>query len=175
MEFSMFPWGNAYYGTPPFDKTNGMFPWSIRCGVASPPKDCFVEDSVNQKLCQHGANECMVNLLEGCAKFLNPVWTTYMDFVTCLEDDAAPTSSASIQKCAASATVNGTAIQDCAANSTMAAQVSAASAYATAKLGTSKLGTPWVIVNGQVLEDPIKDLLPSVCKAWKGTAPAICP
>ena len=175
MDFEMFPWGNAYFGTPPFDKEKGMYPWATKCGTASPPKDCFVETSVNQKLCQHGADECMVNLLEGCSKSLYQKWETYMGFVTCIEADATPTAPGSIHKCATSASINGTDIMLCAADKEAAAEVSAASAYATAKLGTAKLGTPWVIVNGVTLQDPIKDLLPSVCNAWNGTAPAICP
>ena len=43
----------------------------------------------------------------------------------------------------------------------------------TVALGSSKLGTPWVLVNGKYLEDP-DTLLNKVCEVYKGEKPEGC-
>jgi interferon gamma-inducible protein 30 len=182
MDFDAYPFGNAYYDIAEcrsgsgYNKEHDMYCWVALCGTSSPPQQCFSKNATTGTtiLCQHGEDECKVNLVEGCAKSLHPMWTDYMPFFVCIEDDANPTSSQSIQKCATSAHLNGTAIEACAMDVVSSAKVSAANAYATAKLGKSKLGTPWVVVNGKVLQDPASEFRSSVCNAWSGAKPAIC-
>jgi hypothetical protein len=45
--------------------------------------------------------------------------------------------------------------------------VDAMNAQLTAQYGTSRLGTPWVVVNGKALQDPAT-LLKTVCAAYTG-------
>jgi hypothetical protein len=90
MDFDFVPWGNAYFaavtGNKTYDRGPGMTSWLEQCGmgVKSPPADCFT----GEILCQHGPNECMGNLIEGCVKDLNP--TDYWPFVACYEEPPNP-------------------------------------------------------------------------------------
>lgn len=59
IDFTFYPWGNAYYntskcGTSGYDKQVGMTCWVKECGGDNPPQDCFKGDV----LCQHGDGEC---------------------------------------------------------------------------------------------------------------------
>jgi len=82
LDFEFYPWGNAYfaqedcYGYPNYDRNYGYPCWQEKCGVANAPAECF-EGTI---LCQHGDDECSVNLIEGCTKSLYPDVLTYMDF-----------------------------------------------------------------------------------------------
>lgn len=172
----MYPWGNAYFNItacstgPGYEKEHDMYCWATTCGVDSPPADCFVESATTTKLCQHGASECALNAVEGCAIMLNPDWTVHMPFVTCAE------AGGSTASCATAASIDGAAITACTNNATAMAIVDKYSAYATAKLGKAKLGTPWVMLNGApALQDPVADLVSAVCKAYTGSPkPAAC-
>ncbi len=71
IDYHYYPFGNAYYnvsscGTAGYNKTYSMFCWLNRCGVASPPSDCFT----GTVLCQHGSGECTGNIIESCANSL---------------------------------------------------------------------------------------------------------
>mmetsp|Transcript_40046 Transcript_40046/g.58909 ORF Transcript_40046/g.58909 Transcript_40046/m.58909 type:complete len:189 (-) Transcript_40046:250-816(-) len=175
LDFTMYPWGNAYYNTTEcatsvYDKPTGMYCWIKECNVENPPSDCFRGDI----WCQHGDEECAVDRTEGCVIVHFPEPARYSVFMSCYEGSDSPdfdecasqagidqSTSAAIKKCAAPGSVAGNAIE-------------AANAKATVALGDSKLGTPWVIVNGVQLENP-DTLLETVCNAYKGPAPAGCP
>jgi hypothetical protein len=88
MNFTFYPWGNAYFntttcGTDGFDKQNGMYCWIKECGVASPPADCFK----GKKWCQHGGDECQADTIEGCVIKHYPDPATYMKFMVCFEGE----------------------------------------------------------------------------------------
>lgn len=172
MDFTYYPFGNAYYNTkkcytPGYDKQNGMFCWIKECGVSSPPADCFTAPL----LCQHGDTECKGNMIMGCAIQLNPVFTTYMPFVTCFEG-VNNGNLAAAPKCAQQAGLNWTAISGC-TGSSQGTNVVVANAKATLALGSDKAGVPWVLVNGQALGD-LDTLLATVCSTYTGTKPAGC-
>lgn len=172
MNFTFYPWGNAYFntttcGTDGFDKQNGMYCWIKECGVASPPADCFK----GKKWCQHGGDECQADTIEGCVIKHYPDPATYMKFMVCFEGEHEAKESAA-EGCAKSSGMEFSTISSC-VNGPEGDAVDAVNAMATAKYGTGRLGTPWVVVNGKALQDPEK-LLKTVCNAYTGTKPAGC-
>lgn len=174
LDFTMVPWGNAYFnttlcGTTIYEKEpKGMYCWVKQCNVANPPSDCFSGFT----WCQHGDDECAANRLEACVINYFPDPAKYYKFMSCYED-----GSSSFQKCASAAGIPKQAmnsIQACSQDgSRIGDSLQVANAKATAKLGSSKLGTPWVIVNGKYLDEP-DNLLQTVCSEYTGPTPKGC-
>lgn len=172
LDFNMYPWGNAYFNTSScatsyYDKPTGLYCWIKRCNVDSPADDCFD----GPIWCQHGEQECYDNRLEGCVIHFSPEPATYNVFMHCYED------SESVDACASKAGFSSSevaSIKSCAtAGNKLGDSLEVANAKATIQLGMSKLGTPWVLVNGKYLEDP-DSLLQTVCSEYTGSAPAGC-
>ena len=168
--YNFSPFGNAYYNTTQCGQSSyskdAMFCWVKQCNVKSPPAECFA----GEPLCQHGPAECKANLVEACAKYLYPDPSMYSPFVTCFEGEhqADPTY---LGPCARYYNLDDTQISACAANSTLAAELTVRSAKETLALGSDKLGTPWVMLNGENV--PNKDLpllLELVCEQFDPTA-----
>lgn len=172
IDYNFYPWGNAYYnttecGTAEYDKQVGMTCWLKDCGGASPSSDCF-EGIV---LCQHGDQECDLNLAEACAVYLYKEidMMAVAEFTYCLESAR---FKPSIPKCAARTGLDSSKLESC-MNMGPAGPANVAVAKATAALQPPHLGTPWVIVNGEQLDDP-DNLLATVCSLYDGTKPAGC-
>ena len=175
MDFDFVPWGNAYYNTKKchtwgFDKEKGMTCWVKECGGDNPPDDCFTTSPMHGILCQHGKEECEADTLEACVMHLHPEPAAYVPFLYCFEGVGQSQQSVA-QKCATENQLDWSAISSCPSNSTLTASLDAANAARTAKLGTAKIGTPWILVNGEQT-DPDK-LLHAVCAA-ASPAPAGC-
>jgi hypothetical protein len=166
MNFTFVPWGNAYYNTTKcggdyFDKQNGMYCWIKECGGDSPASDCFT----GKKWCQHGNDECDADTLEGCAVKHYPDVNTYWPFINCFEGKQKARMT-SAKACATKASMDYSILETCLKGSDGEA-IDAMNAQMTAKFGSSRLGTPWVVVNGKALEDP-STLLQTVCAAYSG-------
>jgi len=178
MDFDFVPWGNAYFaavtGNKTYDRGPGMTSWLEQCGmgVKSPPADCFT----GEILCQHGPNECMGNLIEGCVKDLNP--TDYWPFVACYEEPPNPSRTdptyptKMLAKCAAETGINGEAVTACISDPAKALAISTTNAKQTAALIPAHEGTPWVLINGRPFQG--QSLLKAVCAAYTGPKPAGC-
>lgn len=171
LSYTFYPWGNAYYNTSAcgtaqgFDK-DAMFCWAKECGGAAPAKDCFT----GTKLCQHGEDECAADALEACVINIYDA-KDFSPFVTCFEGHHRSRLS-SAQKCAEQSALNYSLIAACAADASQTAALDAANAKATAALGTSKLGTPWVVLDGEQV-DP-STLLNTVCAKLTPPLPKGC-
>jgi len=174
IEFQFFPWGNAYFnttscGTSSFDK-DAMFCWVKECNVANPPADCF-NSTLSPILCQHGDQECQEDTIEGCAFAVADTQIDALNFLFCFEGDNQSDLS-SVKKCATSSKVDYQKLQKC-SSSEQGKKIDIENAIATTKLGSSKLGTPWVLINGIYVQNPMQ-LLDAVCAAIKGDQPAGC-
>jgi len=172
LDYDYYPWGNAYYntskcGTPSYDKPNGMYCWVRECGVENPPEDCF-KGSI---MCQHGQNECDDNRLEACARYLfkKTMGFEVALFSYCIENYR----FGSAALCGTFSGLDGSQIADC-FNSAVGDAATQEVALATAQYGDSRLGTPWVVLNGKQVEDT-GTLLHQVCEAYTGEKPAGCP
>lgn len=162
LDYRFFPWGNAYFNVSAcsssgFDKEK-MFCWVKECGGASAPSGCFE----GVKLCQHGEPECAADTLEACAMAVYPKPEAYTPFVTCFEG-AHESKLSAAPACAKAAGLNYTLISACAADENRTKALDAANAKATAALGASKIGTPWVLLQGKHVETD--GLLKQVCDA----------
>lgn len=171
MAYEMIPWGNAYYntskcGSGDFDKDK-MYCWIEECGKdGSIPEDCFS----GKEICQHGETECTADLIEACVIGHNPP-ETYTRFVWCFEGDH-QSDARFAGDCAEQAGVDFKTVQECVTGDE-GHQLNAANAKKTAAIGTDRKGTPWVLVDGKVLDDP-DTLLSAVCSAYTGSKPAGC-
>lgn len=174
VDYNFYPWGNAYFnttkcGTASYDKSVGMSCWLEQCGGDTPDAECFT----GLVMCQHGEQECEENLIEACAVYNYPdnVMGVF-EFTYCLEGKNFVTQ-ATVQKCANNAGLDYDKINSC-ANGKQGEDANKVVAQATAQLEPAHLGTPWVIVDGEVLDNP-DNLLSAVCGAYTGPAPAGCP
>ena len=75
--------------------------------------------------------------------------------------------------CAAFAGLDYAPMARCMQNATALQQLRVQNAKKTLSLGVGKLGVPWVLVGGVVLQDTTQ-FLTTVCGAWNGTKPAGC-
>mmetsp|Transcript_44973 Transcript_44973/g.117897 ORF Transcript_44973/g.117897 Transcript_44973/m.117897 type:complete len:263 (-) Transcript_44973:374-1162(-) len=195
VDYHMFPWGNAYYnssllaGCPSngggYGYDRGCYPlWAEQCNeTATAPELCWN----GTKLCQHGPAECAGDSLEACVMSVYPSPTLYTQFVYCFEagclyngtdpfDSTCNTTAANIEHCADFAGISAAPVLECFNDEARVEALDLQMAKATAALGTSKQGTPWVLINGVPLDD-VDDLLPTVCDAWaaeNGEAPPGC-
>lgn len=172
MNFTYYPFGNAYYNTPDcktngYNKAKGMYCWIDQCNVAKPPADCFK----SPLLCQHGDVECNGNIVMACAIKTNPSFQKYMPFINCFEGDH-DASNSSASACAQLAGLDWSVIETC-VSSAEGVDATVANAQATLSLGNGKLGVPWVLINGEQVEDT-DTLLSAVCEAYNGVKPAAC-
>lgn len=178
IDYNFRPFGNAYYSVPQcpqgrgsFNKQDGTFCWAKLCGVSDPPAGCF-DGKSNPVLCQHGQQECQADRVEGCAFASAPSQAAASAFLYCFEyENQADLGSAS--GCAARFGIDYSKVQACAGGA-MGDKVEAANAKATAMLGTSKLGTPWVTLNGKYVQDP-SNLLQAVCQALQSAGGDVPP
>merc|ERR1711865_1292832 len=124
-------------------------------------------------LCQHGDQECQEDTIEGCAFAVADTQIDALNFLFCFEGDNQSDLS-SVKKCATSSKVDYQKLQKCSSSSSeQGKKIDIENAIATTKLGSSKLGTPWVLINGIYVQNPMQ-LLEAVCTAIKGDQPAGC-
>lgn len=144
-----------------------MFCWVSACSGTSPPADCFA----GPKLCQHGTEECNADTLEACVMDVYPEPSAYTKFITCFEGEH-ESSLAAAPKCAAASGLDYAPIAACAGNLSRAEALDVANAKATVALGVSKVGTPWVMLNGVNVVST--GLLQQVCAAFGSDLPVGC-
>lgn len=181
IDFQFVPWGNAYFNTTLCGSADGyskddMFCWVKQCNVASPAPECF-NASISPILCQHGPNECQQDAIEGCAFAVADSVKNAWSFLLCFEG-MHESSLGAAEECAQSAGIDYGKIQTC-SKGPQAEKIDVANAIATAKLGASKLGTPWVLVDGTLVGGgpPYTNLLDVVCESLRkagGDVPKGC-
>eukprot|EP01065_Artemidia_motanka_P051017 TRINITY_DN8868_c0_g1_i2.p2 TRINITY_DN8868_c0_g1~~TRINITY_DN8868_c0_g1_i2.p2 ORF type:complete len:190 (+),score=62.88 TRINITY_DN8868_c0_g1_i2:202-771(+) len=180
IDLDFVAFGNAYFATQSgcqnseYDKQNGMYCWIKKCGGCGDSCDasCFS----GKVLCQHGAPECGGNTIELCATSLYTGKEVY-PFLACMEKnvgDGCQNCRKDAPVCAKETGLDWSKINACTANKATANKLVAAAAKKTADFGSSRQGTPWVVVNGKYLSDTSR-LLKTVCKDYQGTRPAGCP
>lgn len=180
MDFKFVPWGNAYYaqvtGNKTYDRGPGMTSWLEQCGMGKAPGSVKAECWQGPILCQHGPNECMGNLIEGCVIKNYP--TNYWNFVACYEAPAEPSRtdptypSKMLKSCAPQTGIDAEKITACVADPAVSHAISNTNAKATAALVPAHEGTPWVLINGVPFQGT--SLTGAVCKAYTGPKPSGC-
>mmetsp|Transcript_58518 Transcript_58518/g.125754 ORF Transcript_58518/g.125754 Transcript_58518/m.125754 type:complete len:193 (+) Transcript_58518:184-762(+) len=167
IDFAFHPWGNAYYATKhcgagPYDPDQRHCWFNTCVKSTSPPADCF-----GTIVAQHGDEEKHVNIIEACAIKHYPKWTIYWPFVQCAEANY-ESGEQSLGACATKTGLDFAALDSCAAGAE-----GAEAALVQAKATPDHPGVPYILVNGQPLDNPTQ-LLRSVCAAYTGEAPHGC-
>jgi interferon gamma-inducible protein 30 len=142
MNFSYFPYGNAHQKKQP--------------------------DGTYKFTCQHGANECVANIIMGCAMHYHPAAADYMQMVDCMEETSSPATQG--EKCAKSAGFDWSEINTCSTGS-LGNSIMHTIADATEGLSPAHQWTPWVVMNGKPLSQSQLDqhLVKLVCSAYTGS------
>ncbi|CAF1535517.1 unnamed protein product, partial [Didymodactylos carnosus] len=113
------------------------------------------ETQLYQYVCQHGADECLGNLIHG--------------FINCTESSTGDMKSVAIQ-CAEKTKINYTTIDAC-TKSKLGNQLQHAYAVQTENLQPPHKYVPWITINDQHTEDmqeqAQKDLIKFVCQTYK--------
>lgn len=125
--------------------------------------------------CQHGTNECIVNMIFACAMHYNPDPADYWPFVECMEQTSSSSRPSAGSKCASQHSVNWNDIDKC-RYSSLGNSIMHQIAVATENLSPRHQWTPWVVLNGKPLSQSQLDehLIKLVCNAYTGTKPPAC-
>jgi len=184
MSLTLNQWGNAYYNTTICGKSeyvrDQMYCWVSECNVVNPEEQCY-SNTLSKIMCQHGDVECLANLYQNCAANLASTESESFGFHYC--------SSAAYQRSwRTDQQLMEQAMSSCAVevSTDFAGEVAACyesgqedgviwSTYAkrTIKLGYSRPGTPYTLVDGTALGDDAT-VLSAVCDAYSGTKPDAC-
>eukprot|EP01065_Artemidia_motanka_P051125 TRINITY_DN8915_c0_g4_i1.p4 TRINITY_DN8915_c0_g4~~TRINITY_DN8915_c0_g4_i1.p4 ORF type:complete len:157 (+),score=49.74 TRINITY_DN8915_c0_g4_i1:320-790(+) len=154
-----------------------MYCWINKCGGCGDKCDanCFAGGH-GKVLCQHGLPECGGNLIELCAISLYNQTDKYYPFIVCLEQhqgDGCESCAKDAPTCAKEAGMDWGDISACVSDQATADKLTMQAGKKTADYGSGRVGTPWVVVSGQVVNEA--NLLQIVCDAYNGTKPAGCP
>jgi len=209
MDLDWYHFGNAYYitnksvcGGNATTYSWKDFAWyneadrkcfNTKCGNESAPSGCFpvgapVNGSLGGPVCQHGAAECAVNLLQMCGKSVISDWTKYTPFAVCLESKYATIESSvtsgldpnmsvinlTVEECANQThfgrdkvTLGSDAVIECFTNSTTNSALQIEAAKAT----PPHPDVPFVQVTNKtgsfVLDLSNTTLLQAICAAWQ--------
>jgi len=171
VNFTFVPFGNAYFNTkkcyhPQYERQIGLNCWIHECENAADDSDCFTAPL----LCQHGTEECKENLVEACVIAHHPDAKTLIPFLECYEGGSS-THHGNLDKCAEKYGIDAGEITECTKGDEGKA-ATVANAKATVALGTAKLGTPWIIINGEAYQG--SNLKKAICNAYTGTPPPGC-
>jgi len=149
MNLTLVPYGNAHW------KKSG---------------DHYVFD------CQHGADECLGNIIETCAIAIVKDIKVYLPFIHCMEASKGEIKSAA-EKCSKSFPVPLDQIMNC-STSKQGNDLEHEMAVKTDSLNPPHRYVPYVTINGvhtEALENAAeKDLVKLVCDTYKGTKPSAC-
>lgn len=166
------PFGNAYFNTkkcyhPQYERQIGLSCWIRECeDPSSSTSDCFSAPL----LCQHGTDECKENLIEGCVLKHYTDSKTQVQFLECYEGQQS-NHHGNLEKCAEMYGIDADTVTQCAAGSE-GKDVTVANAKATVALGSAKLGTPWILINGKSYQG--SSLKRAICEAYTGDSPPGC-
>ncbi|KAK8512158.1 hypothetical protein V6N13_097175 [Hibiscus sabdariffa] len=117
-------------------------------------------------LCQHGPGECFLNAIEACTISIYPNEEQYFRFILCVEHLVSENRPNEWVNCF-NQTGLATVPIDC-YKSGYGNVLENQYADETARLNPSHKFVPWVLVNGQPLQEDFKNFVSYVCNAYKG-------
>jgi len=186
MDLKLYQWGNAYYNTTKCGVASGydrskVECWTSECGGVSPPADCFDKTSA-PIMCQHGDNECLAMLFMDCVDSNYDAYTSF-EFQLCnansynstFRTDRTMVENANYD-CALKVIGESRSIIDlkqCYMENLSTGNLWVDYAKKTAAFGTSRQGTPWIVIDGEHIADGVT-VIKAVCDAYTGTKPAAC-
>jgi len=119
--------------------------------------------------CQHGPDECKVNMMITCFQGQTKDTKEILDFVHCVEHSGDPTNAG--KQCASGSSVAWDKVNTC-MHSSEGVELELAVAKATP---ADHQWVPWPVLNGKYCNNCLDDLLSNVCDAYTGkNKPAAC-
>ncbi|CAK9233962.1 unnamed protein product, partial [Sphagnum troendelagicum] len=123
--------------------------------------------------CQHGQDECYLNIIQTCAIRLWPKVTDWFPFIYCLEKLPRATAAQDWKSCVEPSHLDLAPLLECSA-SPLGEKLELEFAAETDRLQPPHKYVPWVLVNGEPLYENYEDVAIYVCKDYQGTKPAPC-
>ncbi|XP_021289031.1 gamma-interferon-inducible lysosomal thiol reductase [Herrania umbratica] len=117
-------------------------------------------------VCQHGPDECVLNAIDACTITIYPQVERHFRFILCVERLALENKQNEWVNCF-DMTGLGRVPVDC-YKSGYGNVLEKQYAAETAQLNPPHKFVPWVLVNGQPLEEDFKNFVRYVCKAYQG-------
>uniref|UniRef100_UPI00358FAA99 gamma-interferon-inducible lysosomal thiol reductase n=1 Tax=Myxine glutinosa TaxID=7769 RepID=UPI00358FAA99 len=127
--------------------------------------------------CQHGPDECYINLLETCLIYLLPNNDDHLPIIHCMETANDPVTAAEscVQILAPTKIWND--VVKC-SNGSLGNDIMHKNAVRTDGLQPPHKYVPWIVINGvhteEIQQQASNSLLAVVCHTFKGTLPAAC-
>mmetsp|Transcript_7062 Transcript_7062/g.12154 ORF Transcript_7062/g.12154 Transcript_7062/m.12154 type:complete len:314 (-) Transcript_7062:50-991(-) len=114
----------------------------------------------SMSVCQHGKDECFGNLIQACAIHLEPQ-DVHMDFIVCMSARVEDSFEKSSYECMEEAGMDKAKMKDCVMGE-QGSNITNEMAMKTEAVH-GRVGTPWILVDGQNLENP-DELQKAVCE-----------
>lgn len=130
--------------------------------------------SANSWICQHGRDECVLNIVEACVINVWPNPITHFKVIRCIERLELEGKQSQWQACFASLKLDPKPFTDC---FTTRHGIDLELKYAdeTDRLNPPHRFVPWVLVNNKALQEDFQNFVAYVCKAYTGRSkPAAC-
>lgn len=125
-------------------------------------------------ICQHGPDECHLDIVEACAINALPNPETHFKFIRCIEGLRLKNLNNKWESCFGSLGLSAGPIRKC-IDSGLAIKLEERFAYETAHLSPPHKFVPWVLVNNLPLQDDYQNFVAYICKIIKGNQlPQVC-
>lgn len=126
--------------------------------------------------CQHGADECEVNIIENCIiAESNDISDVYLPIINCIEEKRR--HKAVVQQCVEESTLSWSDVEKCSYGEE-GKQLMFKTGEETKKLEPTLTWVPWIVVNNEhtdaIQQAATKDLLQLICNTYAGSKPSGC-
>ncbi|KAK4392341.1 GILT-like protein F37H8.5 [Sesamum angolense] len=118
-------------------------------------------------ICQHGVDECELDVTEACAINTWPRVEAHFKFIYCVERLHLMNTHAEWLSCYAANGLDPKPIDDC-YNNGLGYQLEKAYADETATLNPQHRFVPWVVVDNYPLQEDFENFIGYICKAYRG-------
>lgn len=118
-------------------------------------------------ICQHGVDECRLDVVEACAINEWPKVETHFKFIYCVERLHLMDRHTEWRSCLGSNNLDPTPLNNC-YNNGLGFQLEMAYADETSKLNPRHRFVPWVVVNNIPLQEDYQNFIGYICRAYRG-------
>ncbi|KAI5663247.1 hypothetical protein M9H77_22570 [Catharanthus roseus] len=128
----------------------------------------------NSWICQHGRDECLLDMVEACVINVWPNPEIHFKFIRCVEDLRLRNMHNNWQSCFDSLGLSQTPIRNC-FNTGLAVRLEQGYADETDHLNPPHRFVPWVLVNNLPLQEDYQRFVVYICRSYRGNnSPESC-
>ncbi|KAL8504892.1 hypothetical protein ACS0TY_016184 [Phlomoides rotata] len=121
----------------------------------------------NTWICQHGVDECQLDVTEACAINTWPKVETHFRFIYCVERLHLMNKHTQWESCFSAIGLDSKPLNDC-YNNGLGFQLENSYAEETANLNPRHRFVPWVVVNNFPLQEDFQNFISYICRAYRG-------